>query len=382
MMESQTIRRVLMTTDTVGGVWNYSLQFAQQLREFGVEVVLATMGAPLRPDQRADADHLSNVALLESNYRLEWMVDPWNDIEHAGEWLLDVDKHFKPDIVHLNQYCFASLPWKSPVVVVGHSCVSSWWEAVRPSQPLDARFSKYCDVVKDALEAADCVVTPSHAMLKALHRCYRAKVRDAVVIPNGRSRNGGPPLQKEPIIFCAGRIWDEAKNIAAVMQIADQLSFPVYLAGDITGMSAPSRKNLHYLGLLSSREMECWMHRASIYLSPARYEPFALCVLEAAIARCALVLGDIESLRENWNDAALFVDPSVPEQIAETVEQLVRDPELMADFAGRAYQKSLMFTPERMVFRYLKLYEHLRQKARGRDAARSVTTQPQSPPRC
>ncbi len=32
---------------------------------------------------------------------------------------------------------------------------------------------------------------------------------------------------------------------------------------------------------------------------PARYEPFGLSVLEAALSGCALVLGDIPSLRES-----------------------------------------------------------------------------------
>ena len=47
----------------------------------------------------------------------------------------------------------------------------------------------------------------------------------------------------------------------------------------------------------------------AIYASPARYEPFGLGVLEAALSSCALVLGDSPTLREPWSDAALFVPP-------------------------------------------------------------------------
>ena len=49
------------------------------------------------------------------------------------------------------------------------------------------------------------------------------------------------------------------------------------------------------------------MGRAAIYALPARYEPFGLSILEAALSGCALVIGDIPSLREIWADAALFV---------------------------------------------------------------------------
>ena len=37
-------RRILMTADTIGGVWSYALELAQGLARHGVEVALATMG--------------------------------------------------------------------------------------------------------------------------------------------------------------------------------------------------------------------------------------------------------------------------------------------------------------------------------------------------
>ena len=63
------------------------------------------------------------------------------------------------------------------------------------------------------------------------------------------------------------------------------------------------------LGRLSAGELADWYARAAIYALPARYEPFGLSALEAALSGCALVLGDIPSLREIWGDAALFVPP-------------------------------------------------------------------------
>ena len=46
---------------------------------------------------------------------------------------------------------------------------------------------------------------------------------------------------------------------------------------------------------------------AAIFAAPAHYEPFGLGILEAAASGCALVLGDIASLRENWDGAAVFL---------------------------------------------------------------------------
>ena len=44
-------RRILMTADTVGGVWTYAMDLARALGAEGVEVALATMGSPVSPGQ-------------------------------------------------------------------------------------------------------------------------------------------------------------------------------------------------------------------------------------------------------------------------------------------------------------------------------------------
>ena len=43
---------ILMTTDTVGGVWTHALQLARGLAGHGMRIALATMGAPLTTQQR------------------------------------------------------------------------------------------------------------------------------------------------------------------------------------------------------------------------------------------------------------------------------------------------------------------------------------------
>jgi glycosyltransferase involved in cell wall biosynthesis len=68
-----------------------------------------------------------------------------------------------------------------------------------------------------------------------------------------------------------------------------------------------------------------WMACAAIYALPARYEPFGLSVLEAALSACALVLGDIASLHENWDDVAVFVPPGDDAALANALLALAVD---------------------------------------------------------
>src|SRR5204863_1804155 len=82
------------------------------------------------------------------------------------------------------------------------------------------------------------------------------------------------------------------------------------------------------LGRLSPDAMADWYARAAIFALPAYYEPFGLGPLEAALSGCALVLGDIASLREVWGDAALFVAPGSDRELESTLRTLIRDPGL------------------------------------------------------
>ena len=346
-----------MTTDTVGGIWTYSLTLCRELNRHGVKTYLATMGAPT-PAQRREAMEIGNVQLFESRYRLEWMDDPWDDVRRAREWLLSIERRVAPDLVHLNSYALAAADWSTPVLVVGHSCVLSWWRAVK-GEDAPASWDRYRTEVRGGLVAADIVIAPSRAMLQALKDFYG--VADGRVIPNACDPDVFVPAAKEPLIFSAGRLWDEAKNIRLLDQIASQLSWPVYIAGESRHPSGHETElqGARVLGRLSPELAHCWCARASIYALPAKYEPFGLSVLEAALSGCALVLGDIPSLRENWDGVAVFVDPNDSDALRHAIEMLIADDEHRIELARRARQRGTAFSPERMSASYMRAYSEL-----------------------
>ena len=154
-------------------------------------------------------------------------------------------------------------------------------------------------------------------------------------------------------MLSAGRIWDEAKNVAALDRVAPRLPWPVAVAGE--GPPGAARR----LGRVPQHELQAWLERASIFALPARYEPFGLAALEAAHAGCALVLGDLESLREVWGDAALFVDPADDEALEHALRLLIDDEPLRAELARRARSRAAAYTPERMAAGYVELYRRL-----------------------
>jgi glycosyltransferase involved in cell wall biosynthesis len=339
--------RVLMTADAVGGVWTYALELARALAPFDVRTTLVTMGPLPDGDQLAAAATVPGLDLLTTTYKLEWMPHATRDIAEAGAWLLALEARLLPSIVHLNGFAHGALAWRAPVVVVGHSCVLSWNEALGGG--IDPQWlHAYREMMGAGLRAASWVVAPSAAMLRALQRHY-GPLDGATVVPNGRSPERCVPLGKEPFVLTAGRLWDRAKNVSALKTIETRLSWPLVVAGDVA----------IGLGRWSDREIADALGRASIFALPARYEPFGLLPLEAALCGCALVLGDIPSLREIWGEAALYVNPCDGDALHTAIESLIADPDRLVRYAWRARRRATVFNPDDMARRYLAIYRRV-----------------------
>jgi glycosyltransferase involved in cell wall biosynthesis len=71
------------------------------------------------------------------------------------------------------------------------------------------------------------------------------------------------------------------------------------------------------------------------------------------------VLGDIPSLRENWQSCAIFVTPGDERGLLRAIEQLTGDEALRSSLAEAARLRARAFTAERMARSYLELYREL-----------------------
>jgi glycosyltransferase involved in cell wall biosynthesis len=355
------VERLLITADAVGGVWRYTVDLGRELAARGVRITVAVMGPPPSAAQREEAAS-AGMTVVARPYRLEWMDEPWADVERAGAWLLELEQEVKPSIVHLNGYAHAAWPWRAPVAVVAHSCVRSWWRSVK-REPAPPAFDRYSAAVRAGLCSAGLVVAPTTAMAQAIDREYGGSCT-LRVIPNGRpARPDADALRsaRSDVVFVAARAWDEAKNVAALRAIADEIDWPIVVAGDTRGPDGRpiDLRPLQLLGSIPAGHMAGWYRRAAIYALPARYEPFGLSVLEAAAAGCALVLGDIASLRENWDGAALFVPPDDRSALLSAIRRLIGSPRERLRLGRAAFEHAAAFTIDRTADEYLRSYRAL-----------------------
>src|SRR5215813_10453788 len=324
------VKKILMTADTVSGLWTYALEMCRALSPYDIQVALATMGQPLSAAQQQEARALQNVKVFESGFRLEWMDVSWGETARAGEWLLKVRDSFQPDLVHLNDYVHGALAWNLPLLIAGHSCVFSWWQAVHGRLP-PARWNRYRAEVTRGLKAAAHVVTPTNTMMDSLNKLY-GPLSSIGVIPNGRDPDHFRVGKKLPIILSAGRLWDPAKNVDALVGVADRLPWPLYLAGEsrfegrnskVPAKNGTPTRSPTYLGHLPFKELADRMTQASIFVMPARYEPFGFTVLEAAFSGFGLFLCNIQIFRETWGAGVFFANPCIYNLIKEFLENFL-----------------------------------------------------------
>jgi glycosyltransferase involved in cell wall biosynthesis len=376
--------KLLLQADAVGSVLEVALELARGLAARGVRVALATEGAPLPPAHRAAVAAVPGLVHHESLYRLEWMEDPWEDVARAGDWLLALERRERPDLVHLSSSAHGALPFHSPRVLLAHSSVLSRHEAVRGTAAPPS-WDRYRAAVRAGLQGADALVAPSEAMAHALLRHHGPLPRPRVIL-HGRDPARYPPGDKLPLVLAAGRLEDEANNAAAVARAAPRCPWPVAIAGALAlapetaprARAAPAPAvpppealrpgQAHLLGRLDAETLARWMGRAAIFAHPARYEPFGLAALEAALCGCALVLGDVESLRELWDGAALFVPPGDDAALAGALRALAADERGRAVFAAAGRARALRLGAARMTEAYLALYRSLGASDRPRPA--------------
>jgi glycosyltransferase involved in cell wall biosynthesis len=377
------VARVLLTTDVVGGVWDFSTTLARELVRRGTQVILLALGEP-SADQRRQASQ-AGAELVAEPLRLEWMQDSQADVVETQRVLDRLVQQFKPDVVHANQ--FAAARGAAPVVLTLHSDVLSWRKWTLAPQPPEARptearrweeasggaqnasagewsepaqvpaeWQLYADLVRRALARADAVVGVSRFLAQEVQRLYGTS-REIEVVPNGWPAAAEPPATRSKQTLIAGRVWDAAKNVRLALD-ARPPGARVLLAGEQrhpeTGGLADVPHGVQQLGFLPRERLDDLLAQTRIYLSAARYDPFGLLPLQAALSGCALLLSDIPSYREVWGEAAVFFQP---DQLRERWQGLLEDDAACARLARQARQRALeRYSPERMAERYLEVY--------------------------
>jgi glycosyltransferase involved in cell wall biosynthesis len=395
--------RLLMTADTVGGVWDFAMMLCSALAaQYDVSTVLVSMGPAPSTEQLAATREIPGLTLIPTTYALEWMPDSLPDLQAAAGLVARLVAEHRPHVVHFNQHYFGCLDLPVPSVVVSHSDSLSWqyyqWGAV----DTHSGWIAYRDLVRAGLRGASAVVAPTAFVATALRGLYvpRLPVR---VIHNGADLICGVPARPvdaaRPIdAMGAGRVWDTAKNLLLLAEAAALLAeqgtgvqdpgkgprawdreaahrsgppspragYRVEVAGSLSAphgsrIEVERMQGVRFLDHISRREFHTRLTQTRVFVAPARYEPFGLSLVEAALAGCALLASGIPSFQEVWGDAAIYVAGTDAPGLARALAALLDDEEERRCRAAAARARALhCYSTAAMAAAYMDLYRELR----------------------
>ncbi|MGC2697930.1 MAG: glycosyltransferase family 4 protein [Candidatus Angelobacter sp.] len=358
---------ILVTADTLGGVWTYTRELVTGLVRKGQQVTLVSFGDIPTAAQTRWMDGLPNLDYRPTAFKLEWMQDSAADMVASAQYLEAVIHESKPDLLHFNQFYYGALNCELPRVVVAHSDVVSWSMSVHQKEPPDTEWLRwYREIVARGLSEATAVVAPSRWMMNQVEQIYGTPSVCSVIY-NGRTPLlFNPHVSKQENILTVGRLWDSGKNVALLLR--EEMPAPVQIIGcdrhpELQNSPFGAEEispNVHLHPEQDERQLAQTLARAGIYVATSQYEPFGLAPVEAALSRCAIVASDIPSFRELWEGAAVFFRNNQAESLRRALEDLVHDPAMRRKQSNLAYiHAQRRFTADRMISCYMNLYQHL-----------------------
>ncbi len=355
---------ILITADTVGGVWTYTRELATGLVRRGHRVTLISMGGFPSEEQVKWMAGLPRFQYRPTQFRLEWMQDAEKDMAASMQFVEEVVREVQPDLIHFNQYAYGALHLGVPKIVVAHSDVVSWWVSVHGEEPPEDRWTCwYRETVTRGLRAADLVVAPSQWMMDQV-RQYYLRPAATQVIYNGRDPQlFDPDRRKENFVLAVGRVWDRGKQISLLLEHPP--SVPICIVGSqehpdclIGGYAeCGDRPGVTFCGPQSEAQLCSLYARASAYAATSAYEPFGLAPVEAALSRCALIANDLPVFHELWGEAACYFRKNDAQSLADAITFLAAHPDRRSGYAEHAYRCGVeKFNNQRMISEYERLY--------------------------
>ena len=112
---------ILITADTLGGVWTYTQELVKGLASAGVKVTLVSFGDIPSSEQTRWMESVRRLDYRPTAFKLEWMQNCEEDMESSSAYLCDIVREIKPDLLHFSQYYYGALPCTFP---------AWWWPTV------------------------------------------------------------------------------------------------------------------------------------------------------------------------------------------------------------------------------------------------------------
>jgi glycosyltransferase involved in cell wall biosynthesis len=248
------------------------------------------------------------------------------------------------------------------------------WRRRELGQYFDKYFNQF-------VALSDAVITPSEAVKQEVvqvlgidsgkvhpihhgvdHELFRPL--EPAVLQDARRRLQLP----ESFLFFAGAM-EPRKNLMTALKAYLSLSasfrrrFPFLIAGpegwrndDVRAIIADHSPHIRHIGYLGSLDLASAYNLARAVVYPSHYEGFGLPPLEAMACGTPAIVSDIPVMREVCGDAAVYVDPKNPDDIASEYQRICEDDKLRADFSVNGRSHAAGFQWDKSAAQHLRIF--------------------------
>jgi glycosyltransferase involved in cell wall biosynthesis len=239
------------------------------------------------------------------------------------------------------------------------------------------------------VRSVDALVTDSQATKNDLVELLAVPPERVTVIPCGigasffRRADDDPHLQSVRERYALPRHYaitvgaiEPRKNLPRLLRAIDMLGRRRAELGDFTLMHVgPAgwltdevtqtlaalrlQDRVRFLGYVPNDDLATLYRLARVSVYPSLFEGFGLPVLEAMASGCPVVTSNISSMPEVAGDAAILIDPTDEESIADGLARVWCDERLRDDLIARGLRRAASYTWEATARDTLGLYERV-----------------------
>ncbi len=229
--------------------------------------------------------------------------------------------------------------------------------------------ARFTALARQAANRADAIIAVSEFTKSQVVELLGVAPSRVRVIHHGARPLAYTPTQRENVVLNVGAI-QTRKNIARLVEAFETLdpTWRLVLAGSFGYGSEAIRDRIErsaahdrisVLGYIPAAELARWYARATIFAFPSFAEGFGMPLLEAMAAGVPIVTSTTSALPEVAGNAALLIDPSDTDGLAEALRRLASDRELRLELVRAGQARVREFSWEKAVGETWTVYQEL-----------------------
>jgi glycosyltransferase involved in cell wall biosynthesis len=132
---------------------------------------------------------------------------------------------------------------------------------------------------------------------------------------------------------------------------------PKYFKRTLERFIESERENIHFLGFVEDDILTALLASTDAFIFPSLYEGFGFPILEAMTNGAPVITSKVTSIPEIAGDAAMYIDPSDVNSIAEAIIKVCTNKNLQDDLRTNGRIQAKKYRWENTAERTLQIYE-------------------------